>query len=64
MSTCSCAPRGAVVPNFLLWQSAYAEMVFQDVLWPDVDRRTLWAAIEEYARRDRRFGGASHTPTA
>src|SRR5699024_4971036 len=30
--------------NFLLWQSAYAEMVFQDVLWPDVDRRTLWAA--------------------
>lgn len=44
--------------NFLLWQSAYAEMVFQDVLWPDVDRRTLWAAIEEYARRDRRFGGA------
>ncbi|MCI4010304.1 isoprenyl transferase [Brevibacterium sp. ZH18] len=44
--------------NFLLWQSAYAEMVFQDVLWPDVDRRTLWEAIEEYARRDRRFGGA------
>lgn len=44
--------------NFLLWQSAYAEMVFQDVLWPDVDRRTLWSAIEEYARRDRRFGGA------
>ena len=44
--------------NFLLWQSAYAEMVFQDVLWPDVDRRTLWTAIEEYARRDRRFGGA------
>lgn len=44
--------------NFLLWQAAYAELVFQDVLWPDVDRRTLWAAIEEYARRDRRFGGA------
>lgn len=44
--------------NFLLWQSAYAELVFQDVLWPDVDRCTLWAAIEEYARRDRRFGGA------
>ncbi|AZU00992.1 isoprenyl transferase [Brevibacterium linens] len=50
--------------NFLLWQSAYAEMVFQDVLWPDVDRRTLWAAIEEYARRDRRFGGAVDTPSA
>jgi undecaprenyl diphosphate synthase len=48
--------------NFLLWQSAYAEMVFQDVLWPDVDRRTLWAAIEEYARRDRRFGAAVDRP--
>ena len=48
--------------NFLLWQSAYAEMVFQDVLWPDVDRRTLWAAVEEYARRDRRFGGAVDAP--
>ncbi|WGW13374.1 isoprenyl transferase [Saxibacter everestensis] len=44
--------------NFLLWQSAYAEMVFQDVLWPDVDRRTLWDAVETYARRDRRYGGA------
>jgi undecaprenyl diphosphate synthase len=44
--------------NFLLWQSAYAEMVFQDTLWPDYDRRTLWAAIEEYAQRDRRYGGA------
>jgi undecaprenyl diphosphate synthase len=43
--------------NFLLWQSAYAEMVFQDTLWPDYDRRHLWAAIEEYARRDRRYGG-------
>ena len=44
--------------NFLLWQSAYAELVFQDTLWPDYDRRTLWAAIEEYASRDRRYGGA------
>lgn len=44
--------------NFLMWQSAYAEMVFGDVLWPDVDRLTLWGAIEEYVRRDRRFGGA------
>ena len=44
--------------NFLLWQSAYAELVFMDVLWPDVDRRTLWAAVEEYAKRDRRYGGA------
>ncbi|PKW14945.1 isoprenyl transferase [Saccharopolyspora spinosa] len=44
--------------NFLLWQSAYAELVFQDTLFPDVDRRHLWNACEAYARRDRRFGGA------
>lgn len=44
--------------NFLPWQAAYAEMVFSDVLWPDVDRRDLWRAVEEYARRNRRFGGA------
>jgi undecaprenyl diphosphate synthase len=44
--------------NFLLWQSAYAEMVFLDVLWPDVDRRDLWRAVEIYASRDRRYGGA------
>jgi undecaprenyl diphosphate synthase len=44
--------------NFLLWQSAYAEMVFLDTLWPDFDRRDLWRAIEIYAERDRRYGGA------
>jgi undecaprenyl diphosphate synthase len=44
--------------NFLLWQSAYAEMVFLDALWPDVDRRDLWRAVEIYASRDRRYGGA------
>ncbi|MDJ0320107.1 isoprenyl transferase [Pseudarthrobacter sp. PS3-L1] len=44
--------------NFMLWQSAYAEFVFMDVLWPDVDRRTLWEAVEIYARRDRRYGAA------
>ncbi|MFB7910034.1 isoprenyl transferase [Kitasatospora sp. NPDC056076] len=44
--------------NFLLWQSAYAEFVFQDVLWPDFDRRDLWRACEQFAMRDRRFGGA------
>lgn len=43
--------------NFLLWQSAYAEMVFLDTLWPDADRRTLWKAIEIYANRNRRYGG-------
>jgi undecaprenyl diphosphate synthase len=44
--------------NFMLWQSAYAEMVFMNVLWPDVNRRTLYEAIDIYARRDRRYGSA------
>jgi undecaprenyl diphosphate synthase len=44
--------------NFLLWQSAYAELVFVPELWPDVDRRVLWRAVDEYARRDRRYGAA------
>jgi len=44
--------------NFLPWQSVYAEMVFMDVLWPDVDRRVLWRAVEEYSLRQRRFGTA------
>ncbi len=44
--------------NFMLWQSAYAEMVFLDTLWPDFDRRDLWRAIEMYVDRDRRYGGA------
>lgn len=46
------------ISNFLLWQSAYAEFIFMDRLWPDFDRRDLWRAIEQYAHRDRRFGGA------
>jgi len=44
--------------NFLLWETAYAELVFQDVLWPDYGRQHLAAAIEEYRGRERRFGGA------
>jgi trans,polycis-decaprenyl diphosphate synthase len=44
--------------NFMLWQAAYAEFIFQDTLWPDYDRRRLWAACEEYASRNRRFGTA------
>lgn len=44
--------------NFLPWQSVYAEMVFMDVLWPDVNRTTLWEAIEIYNQRERRFGKA------
>ena len=43
--------------NFLLWQSAYSEYVFMDVLWPDFGPKDLDAAIEEYHRRNRRFGG-------
>lgn len=42
--------------NFLLWQSAYAEFVFQDVLWPDYDAAHLGQAIAEFARRERRYG--------
>ncbi len=48
--------------NFLLWQSAYAELVFLDTLWPDFTRKDLWRAIEQYQRRDRRFGGALDAP--
>ena len=44
--------------NFLIWQSAYAEMVYQDVLFPDFTKEDLWNAVLEYAKRDRRFGGA------
>ena len=44
--------------NFLIWQSAYAEMVYQDVLFPDFTKEDLWDAVLEYAKRDRRFGGA------
>lgn len=48
--------------NFMLWQSAYAELMFVDTPWPDVDRRVLWRAVEDYARRDRRYGGALDRP--
>jgi len=43
--------------NFLLWQAAYSELVFLPVYWPDFDRAVLEQAIEEYRRRERRFGG-------
>ena len=43
--------------NFLLWQSAYSEFVFMNVMWPDFGPADLDAAIEEYHRRNRRFGG-------
>ena len=44
--------------NFLLWEAAYAELVFQDVLWPDYGSKALGAALAEYQARERRFGGA------
>ncbi|HEX9705470.1 MAG TPA: polyprenyl diphosphate synthase [Gemmatimonadales bacterium] len=45
--------------DFLLWESAYAELYFTDVLWPDFDTAQLAAAVAEFHRRDRRFGGLS-----
>jgi undecaprenyl diphosphate synthase len=45
--------------NFLLWQAAYAELVFLPIHWPEFDRAALEAAIDEYRRRERRFGGLS-----
>jgi undecaprenyl diphosphate synthase len=43
--------------NFLLWQAAYAELLFADLLWPDFDGQAFQAALIEFAARQRRFGG-------
>ncbi len=43
--------------NFLLWQAAYAEIIFLDLLWPDFDGAALTGAVAEYTRRERRYGG-------
>ena len=43
--------------NFLLWEAAYAELVFQDILWPDYGPDALKQAVDEFRGRDRRFGG-------
>ncbi len=45
--------------NFLLWQACYAELVFMDVLWPDFNKRSLEQAVDEYHRRERRYGATS-----
>ncbi len=50
------------ISNFLLWQSAYAELIFTPVLWPDFDRHELVRCIVEYQGRNRRYGGAVDTP--
>lgn len=47
------------VSNFLLWQAAYAEFLFTDTLWPDFEKSDLEAAIDEYNRRERRFGATT-----
>ena len=52
------------ISNFLLWQAAYAEFIFVPTLWPDFQRRDLVAALVEYARRERRFGGVEKTGRA
>jgi undecaprenyl diphosphate synthase len=44
------------ISNYLLWELAYSELVFTDVLWPDFRREHLWDAIREFQRRERRFG--------
>jgi len=43
--------------NFLLWETAYSELIFTEVLWPDFRRENLYDAVREYQARDRRFGG-------
>ena len=47
------------ISNYLLWQSAYAELVFIDTWWPDFRREHVRDAVSEFQRRDRRFGGLS-----
>ena len=47
------------ISNFLLWQAAYSELYFSDILWPDFDEGALDAALQEYAARERRFGKTS-----
>lgn len=50
------------ISNFLPWQTAYSELIFEQTLWPDFDRESLWRAISNYASRHRRFGGAVDKP--
>jgi undecaprenyl diphosphate synthase len=49
------------ISNFLLWQSAYTELYFTDILWPDFDRECLIQAIDDFNKRDRRFGRVKET---
>ncbi len=49
------------ISNFLLWEIAYSELVFTDVLWPDFRREHLFDAVREYQARERRFGGVDES---
>ena len=49
------------ISNYLLWQAAYAELYFTDVLWPDFSKKDLKQALEEFGRRKRRFGGVEES---
>ena len=49
------------ISNFLIWSCAYTEFVFTDVLWPDFNKADFQAALQEYASRDRRYGGLKNT---
>jgi len=49
------------ISNFLLWELAYSELVFSEVLWPDFRRENLYSAIKEYQDRDRRYGGVGES---
>jgi undecaprenyl diphosphate synthase len=51
------------ISNYLLWQSAYAEYYFTDVLWPDFSKDELMKAIEAFGQRERRFGGVEPVKT-
>jgi undecaprenyl diphosphate synthase len=50
------------ISNFLIWQMSYSELYFTDTLWPDFDEKALDAALDEYKRRARRFGGQDAVP--
>ena len=57
-STCSSGLRARLrLSNFLLWQAAYAELMFVDTLWPDFNEAAFGEALDSYAARQRRFGG-------
>jgi hypothetical protein len=59
--TPKCIANGVRLSDFLLWECAYAELVFLKLMWPDFKPSDLEAAVSEFRRRERRFGGISET---